>query len=95
METTQLSSKGQIVIPQGIRERLEIKEGTLFVVDEWNDMIILKKVGLPSRQSILDDLARMARKSQKRLEAQGLTEEDIPKIVRESRRRSIKTHHAP
>lgn len=94
METTQLSSKGQVVIPQGIRMRLGIKEGTLFAVEECNGLIVLKTVGLPSRQSILDDLTGMARKSQRRLEARGLTEEDIPKIVQESRRRSLKARHS-
>ena len=94
METTQLSSKGQVVIPQGIRIRLDIKEGTLFAVEECNGLIVLKKVGLPSRQSILDDLTRLARKSQKRLEAHGMTEEDIPKIIQESRQRSLKERHS-
>ena len=42
MEITKLSTKGQIVIPEEIREG--IKEGTAFVVTKQNNLIILKEV---------------------------------------------------
>jgi len=42
MEITKLSTKGQIVIPEEIRNDLEI--GTAFVVSRQKNMIILKKV---------------------------------------------------
>jgi len=42
MEITKLSTKGQIVIPEGIRKG--IKEGTAFVVTKQDNLIILKEV---------------------------------------------------
>lgn len=42
MEITKLSTKGQIVIPEEIREG--IKEGTAFVVTKQDNLIILKEV---------------------------------------------------
>lgn len=43
-EITKMSSKGQIVIPRDIRERLHIKENTIFSVVAEKDIIVLKKV---------------------------------------------------
>lgn len=42
MEITKLSSKGQVVIPDKLRQGIEV--GTPFVVTKQNDLIILKKV---------------------------------------------------
>ena len=44
MEITKISSKGQLVIPQKIREKLEIKEGSVIAVDTTDGLIILKKI---------------------------------------------------
>ena len=41
METTKLSTKGQVVIPEEIREGMDA--GTIFIVTRRNDLIILKK----------------------------------------------------
>jgi len=46
MEITKISSKGQIVIPQKIREQLGIDEGSVMAVDTTNKMIILKKIDM-------------------------------------------------
>ena len=44
MEITKISSKGQIVIPQKIREQLNIEEGSVMALDVTDKMIILKKI---------------------------------------------------
>lgn len=44
MEITKISSRGQIVIPQKIRDQLRISEGSVIAVDTSNEMIILKKI---------------------------------------------------
>jgi len=44
MEITKISSKGQIVIPQKIRNQLDISEGSVMAIDTANKMIILKKI---------------------------------------------------
>ena len=47
-ELTRVSSKGQLVIPKGIRKDLHIKEGDVFAtISSHKDMIILKKVKNP------------------------------------------------
>lgn len=44
IEITKITSKGQVVIPQDIRARKEIKEGEKFIVYDSDDSIILKRV---------------------------------------------------
>ncbi|MBI2632344.1 AbrB/MazE/SpoVT family DNA-binding domain-containing protein [Candidatus Pacearchaeota archaeon] len=44
IEITKITSKGQVVIPQDIRQRNEIEEGEKFIVYDMDDSIILKRV---------------------------------------------------
>lgn len=41
---TIMSSKGQIVIPNKVRKKLDIKDGNVFAITEKNGLIVLKKV---------------------------------------------------
>jgi AbrB family looped-hinge helix DNA binding protein len=43
-ELTKMSSKGQIVIPTGLRKKMQIKEGTIFAVSAKKDILVLKKL---------------------------------------------------
>ncbi|MFH1249243.1 MAG: AbrB/MazE/SpoVT family DNA-binding domain-containing protein [archaeon] len=47
MEIAKVSSKGQIVIPQSIRQRLKVKEGSMFAVASCDSTLILKKIDNP------------------------------------------------
>lgn len=42
MDTTKLSTKGQIVLPEELRKGIEV--GTAFIITKQDDLIILKKV---------------------------------------------------
>ena len=57
--TTTLSSKGQVVIPEEIRNRLGLKAGTQFVVLGDGDVVIFKTLEAPSR----DEFAARSRSS--------------------------------
>ncbi len=48
LATTRMSSKGQIVIPEEIRDRLGLQTGTQFVVVGDRDVVILKAISAPS-----------------------------------------------
>ncbi len=60
LATTKLSSKGQVVIPEEIRLRLGLKEGTQFVVVGDRDVVILKAIAPPAMAEF-DELVRKAR----------------------------------
>jgi AbrB family looped-hinge helix DNA binding protein len=46
--TTRMSSKGQVVIPEGIREKLGLKPGMQFAVLGARGMVILRPLTPPS-----------------------------------------------
>ncbi|MEK6960639.1 MAG: hypothetical protein AABX47_05675 [Nanoarchaeota archaeon] len=87
VETTRMSSKGQIVIPLDIREAVLAGEGTIFAVAGIKDTIILKKVTTPEKEALLKEIGKIATEGRKRLEKNGLKETDIPTIVEKMRRK--------
>ena len=87
VEMVKMSSKGQIVIPQGIRTEICASEGTVFAVISGRDSIVLKKIATPSKEELICELKEIAKEGRKRLEAKGIKEEDISGIVEKSRKR--------
>ncbi|MCM0604894.1 MAG: AbrB/MazE/SpoVT family DNA-binding domain-containing protein [Xanthomonadaceae bacterium] len=64
--TTKLSSKGQVVIPEDIRDQLHLKEGDQFVVFGQGDSVILKSITPPSLdefKGLLSDARAAAKKA--------------------------------
>jgi AbrB family looped-hinge helix DNA binding protein len=45
METTRLSTKGQIILPKNIRASRDWRPGTEFIVEETEDGILLRPAG--------------------------------------------------
>ncbi len=60
LATTRLSSKGQVVIPEEIRDRLGLRAGAEFVVLGERDVVILKSLARPAMEEF-DGLVRRAR----------------------------------
>ncbi len=52
VEITSISSRGQVVIPQGVRDKLNLHEGEKFVVIGEAGTIILKKLEMPSFKGV-------------------------------------------
>ena len=77
LATTCMSSKGQVVIPESIRNRLGLESGAQFLVIGDGDVVILKTIASPS-MSEFDDLIRRARRQAK---ATGMKRSDIAKAV--------------
>ena len=82
IETTKMSSKGQIVIPEETRNRLGLKAGDRFLVLGDKDVLILKTLSSPSLNEF-NDLIKEARKQAK---AVGLKRSDIIKATAKSRK---------
>ncbi|MDO9334065.1 MAG: AbrB/MazE/SpoVT family DNA-binding domain-containing protein [Dehalococcoidales bacterium] len=81
IETSRMSSKGQIVIPEEIRNRLGLKTGDKFLVIGDKDVVILKTLTATSIDEF-DDLIKKARKQAK---AAGLKRADIVNAIAKSR----------
>jgi len=83
LATTRMSSKGQIVIPEVIRKRLNLRTGAQFVVVGEDDVVILKAITMPDVETF-DKLIDEARKQAK---LAGLKRKDIAKAVSKARGR--------
>jgi len=81
VSTTKMSSKGQVVIPENIRKRLNLKTGAQFVVLGEKDVVILKNISSPSLDDF-DDLISEARKSAKKA---GLKRADVRDAISKGR----------
>ena len=79
--TTKLSSRGQIVIPEEIRNRLGLEPGDQFVVVGEGNVVILKAVEPPNT----DELKALMDKIQESAKAAGVTPEDVDRVIREVR----------
>jgi AbrB family looped-hinge helix DNA binding protein len=79
--TTRLSSKGQIVIPEEIRQRLGLQAGAQFVVVGEGDVVVLKAVQPPSMRQF-DEVVGAARKAARRA---GMKRRDVRAAVRRAR----------
>ena len=75
--TTKMSSKGQVVIPEEIREQLGLTPGTQFVVVGDRDVVILKTISAPSMNEF-DGLIGEARRQARQTK---MSRSDIQKAV--------------
>jgi AbrB family looped-hinge helix DNA binding protein len=80
--TTTLSSKGQVVIPEAIRERLGLKPGTKFVVIADGDVVMFKVLGPPSMR----EFSALLKRGREVAKKTGLRRSDITKAVAKVRR---------
>ena len=85
-ETIKMSSRGQIVIPQDIREELKASEGTIFSVVSAKDTIILKKLLTPSKEELIKEMGAIALEGRKRAEKLGIKESDVPELIQRVRK---------
>ena len=81
--TTKLSSKGQVVIPEEVRNKLHLKEGDQFVVIGKGDAVILKTISPPS----LDEFSDLLKEAQVQARKAGLKKEDITNAIEKVRSR--------
>ena len=79
--TTKLSSKGQVVIPEDIREQLHLKEGDQFIVIGQGDAVIFKAITPPSLDEF-DGLLAQAKASAKKAKAK---QSDVKAAIKKAR----------
>jgi AbrB family looped-hinge helix DNA binding protein len=80
-ETTRMSTKGQVVIPEIIRNSLNLAQGTQFIVLAQGDAVILKKIGRPPKEEV----RRLFKASQAYARKMGFTKSDLARVIREVR----------
>jgi AbrB family looped-hinge helix DNA binding protein len=83
LATTRMSSKGQIVIPETIRKRLNLQPGAQFIVVGEDDVVILKVIAAPGMQAF----DRLIKEARKQARMAGLKRKDIAEAVSKARGR--------
>ena len=76
--TTKMSSKGQVVIPEEVRNALGLEAGSKFVVVGEGDVVILKRITPPS-MSEYDDIIAEARRQARQA---GMKRSDIAAAIK-------------
>lgn len=82
--TTRLYSKGQVVIPEIIRKKLNLSAGTEFIAIGEGDVLILKSITPPDVESF-EQLIKRTRLQAKEAE---LVRTDITKAISKAPRKS-------
>jgi AbrB family looped-hinge helix DNA binding protein len=83
--TTKLSSKGQVVIPEGVRARLGLRAGDQFVVIGQGDTVIFKSITPPST----DELKKLLGVARREAKKAALRPAQVKQAIRRARK------HAP
>ena len=81
--TTTLSSKGQVVIPEDVRNALGLEPGAQFVVMGDGDVVILKRIETPAKT----EFRALAAKVRGQARRAGLKPADVQRGIRKVRRR--------
>lgn len=76
-ETTKMSSRGQVVIPERIRRQLHLEPGAAFVVVAKGDVLVFKQLAIPSWDQF-DELIQEARRQAR---AVGLTARHVKQAI--------------
>jgi AbrB family looped-hinge helix DNA binding protein len=84
IDTTKMSSRGQVVIPETVRNEMGLKAGAQFVVISQGDVVMLKVLSAPSAK----EFAALHKRLQRKTRAAGFTPKDVTKAVVDVRRRS-------
>jgi len=78
---TRISSKGQVVIPFEIREKMNLEEGNLLIISDSDNSICMKKIELPKIKS-WKEATKPFREAAKR---SNFSNDDLKKLIEESR----------
>ena len=86
VEITKMTSRGQVVIPQDIREENDIKEGERFLVYDADDSIVLKRIKNLESAKNIDEFEKVFSSMWKTAKARRIDKKDIAKEIEAYRR---------
>jgi AbrB family looped-hinge helix DNA binding protein len=81
---TRMSTKGQVVIPEEVRNSLGLETGAQFLVMGENDVVILKTISPPS----MSDFEGIVTRARRQAKAAGMKPSDIARAVAKVRGRA-------
>ena len=88
VEVTKMTSRGQVVIPQDIRENKGIKEGERFLVYDIDDNIVLKRIKNLEKAKNIDEFEKVFSSMWKTAKARGITRKDVADEIKAYREKN-------
>ena len=88
IEISKITSKGQVVIPQDIRNRKGIKEGERFLVFDTDDSIIFKRIKNLEAKKDLTEFENVFKSMWKTTKERNISKKDIEKEIEEVRKKA-------
>ena len=85
IEITKMTSKGQIVIPQSLRQSKGIKEGEKFLVYDIGENIVLKRVKGLNKSKNINEFEEAFASMWKTAKAKEITKKDIEQEIKAHR----------
>lgn len=85
IEITKITSKGQVVIPQSLRQSKGIKEGEKFLVYDIGENIVLKRVKGLGKSKNINEFEEAFASMWKTAKAKGITKKDIEQEIKANR----------
>jgi AbrB family looped-hinge helix DNA binding protein len=86
IEITKMTSKGQVVIPQKIRNMKGIEDGERFLVYDTEDSIVLKRVKNLEKTKDVEEFEKTFAKTWKIAKKNNLTREDVNEEIKAYRK---------
>jgi AbrB family looped-hinge helix DNA binding protein len=84
MSLVKLKGKGQMTLPVEIREQLSLDEGALLEANIEQGKIVLTPKTVVDRAAAFAKLEAIGKRSRAKWEAEGLTDDDIEKMITET-----------
>ncbi len=84
-ELVKMSEKGQLVVPQDIREKEGFKAGDRFVPFSVKEGVLFKKIEIPNVKA---EFEKLSKDIEKRFKEKNITQEDIKEAVKWARTKS-------
>jgi len=86
IEITKMTSKGQVVIPQDIREEKGLEEGEKFLVYDIDESIILKRVKNLEKAKNQEEFEKVFSSMWKTSKVRDITKKDVEVEINEYRK---------
>ena len=86
VEIAIMGSRGQLVVPQKIRQALGLNQGDAIAMDSTTGKLVAQKLKTPSRDELLMRWNKMTIEGNKRVTALGIKEEDVVDIIHKRRK---------
>ena len=83
--TTKMSSKGQVVLPEALRQMYGWRSGTAFTIFVYNGSIIMQPLKTPTDEEVAAEFEEAVAECRRQAKDAGMTPMDISNAIAEVR----------